>query len=268
MTGHPQHRRPDRRGHFRRKRDRDVSRAGRIVGGASRRGCLHATGAGARSGAGAPLLRPAPRGAGGGRAQCGASRAGAARCRMAGRVADRHAECRRPARARGAKRMLHMHGELLIGAVRGLRRAASTGTGDMPPGSVCARLRGARAAPRHRVLRRDAVRDGRDRARAGERRPVRVDRHVGRGLSRRRVRPDRADITARRRWRSTSTGRRAAAGSPRAGAGRRGNWCRRGWRVLAAVSGSRARVTATCRSGSLLSQEHGGQSTQSNPMSR
>ena len=35
-----------------------------------------------------------------GRAQCGARGAGAARCRVAGRVADRHPERRRPARAR------------------------------------------------------------------------------------------------------------------------------------------------------------------------
>ena len=41
--------------------------------------------------------------AGRGRAQCGAPGAGAARRRMAGRAADRHPECRRPARAGRAR---------------------------------------------------------------------------------------------------------------------------------------------------------------------
>ncbi len=129
---------------------------------------------------------------GDGRAQCGARGAGAARRRMAGRAAAGHPECRRSARARrveaAAPHARRADQRLVPRLRRALRVGRADGRGRVVPGL----RRGRAGAPRHRLVRRDALRDGADRGGAAALRPVRVDRHVGRGLSRRRLRPDRA----------------------------------------------------------------------------
>ena len=127
-----------------------------------------------------------------GRAQCGAPGAGAARRRMAGRAADRHPECRRSARARRGEAAAAHARRAQVRLVPRLRRAHAweSEMGDGPACPACG------AAGR---LRPDIVWFGEmpyemeriDRA-LMDARPVRLDRHLGRRLSRRRLRPDRA----------------------------------------------------------------------------
>ena len=124
------HRHPHRRGDLRRKRPADLSRRRRAVGGASGRGCRDPAGLRPRSRAGPPILRRAARAAGRGRAQCRACRAGAARRRMAGRLADRHAECRRPARAGGGEAAAPHARRVEERLVPALRRALRVGGAD------------------------------------------------------------------------------------------------------------------------------------------
>ena len=92
----------------------------------------------------------------------------------------------------GAKRLLHMHGELQQRLVPGMRRAVRLGRDDGRGRRVPVLRSDRPGPPRHRLVRRDALRHGADRGGAARRRSVRVDRHVGRGLSRGGVRPDRA----------------------------------------------------------------------------
>ena len=111
--------------------------AGRAVGGASGRGCGDARGLCPRSGAGAQILRRAPGAAGRGRAQCRARGAGPARRRMAGRAADRHPECRRPARARRGEAAAPHAWRADQRLVPGLRRAVRLGRGRWARGRAC-----------------------------------------------------------------------------------------------------------------------------------
>ena len=78
------------------------------------------------------LLRRAPRQSGDGRAQCGAPGAGAARRRMAGRIADRHPECRRPARARRGEAAAAHARRAQLRLVPRLRRADGLDRRDGP----------------------------------------------------------------------------------------------------------------------------------------
>ena len=78
----------------------------------------------------------------------------------------------------GAARVLHMHGEHL--------KAWCTSC------DVRSLWRGPLLASRCGLVRRDALPDGRDLRRAARGGPVRLDRHLGRGLSGGRLRPERA----------------------------------------------------------------------------
>ena len=104
MDGHPQHRHPDRR---RDLAPRAASRPSAAADGlweGHRVEDVATPEAFARDPALVHQFYDARRARlGDGRAQCGAPGAGAARCGMAGRAADRHPECRRPARARRAR---------------------------------------------------------------------------------------------------------------------------------------------------------------------
>ena len=199
------------------------------MGRPSGRGCRNARSVRARSGAGPRLLRCAAREAGDGRAERRASRAGAARRRMAGRIAAGHAECRRSARARGLEAAAPhaWRADATAGAWRAT--SASAGNGPMGEEAACPRCAASgHGPPGHRLVRRDALRHGADRRGAAALRPVRVDRHVGRGLSGCGLRPDRAILR-----------REDAGDQPRAEprqhlfdesrTGRRASWCRRGW---------------------------------------
>ncbi len=129
---------------------------------------------------------------GDGRAQCRARGAGAARRRMAGRAAAGHPECRRPARARRIEAAGPHARRADQRLVPGVRRAFRVGWADGRGRGLSVMPRKRASPARHRVVRRNALRHGADRGRGPALRPVRVDRHVGRGLSRRRLRPDRA----------------------------------------------------------------------------
>ena len=123
---------------------------------AIRRWCTHST---MRGGRGSATVEPnaAHRGA------------GAARRRMAGRAADRHPECRRPARARRVEAAAAHAWRADQRLVPGLRRAVRLGRAD-GRGRVVPGLRSGRAGPpRHRLVRRDALRDGADRRGAARR---------------------------------------------------------------------------------------------------
>ena len=126
----------------------------------------------------------------------------------------------------GSRRVHHIHGRL--------RSAWCTTCGgrhewDGPAGPRAAlpRLRRDDAAARHRLVRRDPLRHGPRRAGAGRVRPVRVHRHLGRGLPRCRLRPL---GRAARRWSSTSSRVPAPPTSHARAAARRPRWCRRGSR--------------------------------------
>ncbi len=87
----------------------------------------------------------------------------------------------------GSERVVHMHGDLL--------RALCLACGGSVPvdgrprrAPAVPRVRRTDAAPRRRVVRRDAVRPRRDRRGADRLRRVRRDRHLGRRVSRRGVR--------------------------------------------------------------------------------
>src|SRR5438876_737021 len=99
---------------------------------------------------------------------------------MAGRTADRDAECRRSARARRGEAAAAHAWRTELGLVRGLWRAVGLERGDAS-GDTMLSLWRARTQARHRVLRRDALCDGPDRTHAGRGRSVRVDRHLRRG---------------------------------------------------------------------------------------
>ena len=135
----------------------------------------------------------------------------------------------------GSKRLLHMHGELKQRLVPGVRRALRLGRADGRGRDLPELRQAGPGAARHRLVRRDAVRDGADRRGAARLRPVRVDRHVGRGLSGRRASSRPRAIAARGRSRSTSSRARAACSSTKAGSARRGSWCRRGSRRCSAL---------------------------------
>ena len=96
-------------------------------------------------------------------------------CVVTQNIDDLHERGRLPAGAAHARRAA-------LGAVPRLRRAACRGPADLGDFPPCPRLRGERAAPRRRVVRRDPLRDGPDRRRPRRGRPVRLDRHLGRGL--------------------------------------------------------------------------------------
>ena len=89
----------------------------------------------------------------------------------------------------GSERVVHMHGDLLLALLRGLRRRVPVAA-DLIERPAVPRVRRADAAPRRRVVRRDAVRPRRHRRGAARLRRVRRDRHLGRRVSRRGVRHD------------------------------------------------------------------------------
>ena len=190
-------RRADRRRDLRRERGADLPRRRRPVGGPPGRGRRDAGGLRRPADDGAPVLRRPPHGARRGRAQPGAPRPGPARGRPRRRPARRHPEHRRPARARRAR-----PGSCTCTASCARRCAAAVGgragvggdLGDFPP---CPALRRQRAAAGRGVVRRDPLRDGPDLRRARRRRPLRVDRYVGRGLPGRRLRAGRRARGAR-----------------------------------------------------------------------
>ena len=130
-----------------------------------------------------------------GRAQCGAPGAGAARGRVAGRAAPRHPECRRLARARrleAAGPHARRADPRLVPVLRSASALARTDERRRLP----VMRRGGQRPPGHRVVRRNALRNGAHRRGAAAVRPVRLGRHVGRGLSGGRVRPDGALLSA------------------------------------------------------------------------
>ena len=206
-------------GYQRRKRPRDLSRGRRPVGGASGRGCRDARGLRARSGAGPPFYDARRARLGEVEPNAAHRRAGAARCRMAGRVAARHAECRRSARARRGEAAAPHAWRADQRLVPGLRRALRLGRADGRGRDVPVLRRARPGPPRHRLVRRDALRDGADRRGAAAMptcscRSARRARSIPPpGSSRPRA------IAARRRWRSTSSRARAASSSTRAAIG-------------------------------------------------
>ena len=130
----------------------------------------------------------------------------------------------------GSKRLLHMHGELNSGWCLACDERFDWDGADgrrrrCPPASEPGRVRpdivwfGEMPYEMERI--EEALRTLR---------PVRVDRHLGRGLSGRGLRPDRALLRRPRRSRSTSSRARAASSSTKAGSGRRATWCRPGSR--------------------------------------
>ena len=136
-----------------------------------------------------PVLRRPPGRPRRGRAEPRPPRAGAARGASRRRPAGRHPEHRRPARARRIRPgSLHMHGELRSALCRACRTPDAV---DRRPRRLPAlpAVRGQRAAAGRRLVRRDALRDGPDLRGPRRGRPVRGDRHVGRGLPGRRLRP-------------------------------------------------------------------------------
>ena len=177
--------------------------------------------------------------------------AGAARRRMAGRAADRHPEHRRSARARRREAAAAHARRAEIGLVHAPATRAIAWAGAMRRRAGLPRC-GARA------LRPDIVwfgempyRDGRDRRRARGRRPVRLDRHLGRRLSRGRLRPDRALCGARTLEMNLepSLGSLSVRREP----------ARSGGRAGAAMGGGDARmIEGSCHCGAVRLQPSGG----------
>ena len=159
----------------------------------------------ARSGAGPCLLRCAAGEARNRRAQCRAPRAGAARCRMAGRAAAGHAECRRFARARrveaAAPHAWRADQRLVPGVRRALRLDGADGRGRRCPSCGDARAGPARTSSGSaRCRTRWSGSTRRCSAATCSCRSGRRARSIPpRGSSRPRA------IAARRRWRSTSS---------------------------------------------------------------
>ena len=115
----------------------------------------------------APVLRRPPGGAGRGRAQPRAPRAGPARGARSATTCSSSPRTSTTCTSGPARpRVLHMHGELLLGAVPRLRRAHAAGP------TTSATTRRARTAgsaelrPGRRLVRRDPLRDGPDPRRA------------------------------------------------------------------------------------------------------
>jgi NAD-dependent deacetylase len=160
---HSRHRRPDRRGHFRGAGLRPFrGPAGCGKGTGSRMSARPRRWSGTRALV-LDFYDAAPRGAGDGRAQCRAPGAGAARSpsgpasfssspRMSTICTNG------PAQADAARAW-----RAAVGLVRGVRRTRAFG-GTMTTGRGVRLRRGGHAPARHRLLRRDALRNGADRA--------------------------------------------------------------------------------------------------------
>ena len=237
--------RADRRRRVGRERARDVPRQGRALGRVRPDGAGDARGLRARPRAGARVLQHAPSQPPRREAERGASRAGPGRgrARGAGRGAvPLHPEHRRPARAgrepggpphawRAAQGALR-----LVRPARGLPRRA-VGRDDLR------RLLADRGdAARRRLVRRDADRARRDRRRPGGLRPLRCDRHLGRGVPGGRPSSPRPGRAAFRPSSSTSSPRTTPRPSTSGSTDRRPRPCRpssRGcWRSRADARGA------------------------------
>ena len=161
--GHSQHRHPDRRRSVGRKRPRDLPRAGRPVGRAPGRGCRDARGVSPRPGAGSPFYdarrarlgrsSPMPRIAA--LARLDAEWPGELLL-VTQNVDDLHERAGLEAPDPHARRADQ---RLVPGVRRAVRLGRPDGRGRVVPG-----LRsGGSGSPRHRLVRRDALRDGADR---------------------------------------------------------------------------------------------------------
>ena len=197
----PQHRHPHRRRHLQGIRPRHLPLRRRDLGAGPPRGRGDARGVRARPGARPPVLqREAERACrSDGRAERGASGAGQAGARVAGRGAGRHPEHRRPSRPRRQPQPDPHARRVEQGPVRGLWGAPgmarrSRHRRHVPLVWPRRRLEAARG-----LVRRDAARHRPDLRRPGCLRAVHVGRHLGQRLPGGGLRPPRQELLRRLR---------------------------------------------------------------------